>query len=118
MRSRKTVILGAVAAVALASSLVYAASGMNEEQNDAAALAQAKISLVQAIAAAEQHVGGKAASAQLEDENGRLVYGVEVIRDGTASDVKVDIAEGKVLSVQSDANEHEGVDEREGRADR
>jgi uncharacterized membrane protein YkoI len=111
MSTKKTLLLGAGALAATAivvSSLVYANRDGNEEQNDAAALAQAKISLTQAIAAAEQKVNGKAVRAGLEDENGKLVYGVEVMNGDKPTDVKVDIATGAILSAQADQADHEG----------
>ena len=109
MSSKKTLFFGMLAASTIvASSLVYASRDVNEEQNDAAALAQAKISLTQAIAAAEQKVSGKAVRAELEDENGTFVYGVEVVNGGKSTDVKVDIATGGILSAQADQADHEG----------
>ena len=109
MSSKKTLLFGTLAASAIvASSLVYASRDVNEEHNDAAALAQAKISLSQAIAAAEQKVSGKAVRAELEDENGTFVYGVEVVNGGKSTDVKVDIGTGAILSAQADQADHEG----------
>ncbi len=109
MGSKKTLFFGTLAASTIvASSLVYASRDVNEEHNDAAALAQAKISLTQAIAAAEQKVSGKAVRAELEDENGTLVYGVEVVNGAKSTDVKVDIATGGILSAQADQADHEG----------
>ena len=111
MSIKKTLLfgVGALAATTIVvSSLVYANRDGNEEQNDAAALAQAKISLTQAVAAAEQKVNGKAVRAELEDENGKIVYGVEVINGGKSIDVKVDIATGGILSAQADQADHEG----------
>ena len=107
MNRKQTLIIGALAAAALATTAVYAEHRESGEQNEAAALAQAKISLSQAIAAAEQHAGGKAARAELEDENGKLVYGVEVLGGGKSTDVKVDITTGQVLSAQADTADHE-----------
>lgn len=53
----------------------------------------------QARAAAEAHLNaGTATKVQLDDENGKLVYSVEI---GT-SDVKVDAMTGAVLGVDSD----------------
>lgn len=101
------IVLAAIASLAAASiGGVYAAQ---PEEHDAAALAQAKISLTQAIASAERHAGGKAVRAELEDENGKIVYGVEVIAGANVTDVKVDVDDGKVLSAQADDDEHEGL---------
>ena len=91
------------AGVATAGGLVYAkqAGGMD---NDAISdLAKAKISLVQAIGAAEAQAAGKATKAELESERGATVFGVEVVTaDNKVFDVKVDATDGKVLSSTQD----------------
>lgn len=110
MHRRKVLILGIVAASALAGSVVYGSEHWNEEQNEVRALAQAKISLVQAIETAERHAGGKATSARLEDEDGKVVYEVEVIGSDKATQVKVDSRDGKVLSARADEKEREAGD--------
>jgi uncharacterized membrane protein YkoI len=110
MNGKKMLILGTIAATALAGSIAYAAGSAHEERDEAQALAQARTSLVQAIEAAERHAGGKAVSARLEDENGRFVYEVEVIASGKSTGVKVDSGDGKVLSAPADEREHENGD--------
>ncbi len=111
-RNRLTLFVTA-AAIFLAGSLAYAGRGNGGERNEAMALAKTKIGLVQAIAAAEQHLQGKAVRAELEDENGTFVYGVEVAGNGTVKDVKVDSLDGKILSVQADREGGSGERERE-----
>ena len=102
---RRKLTLSAFAVLtAVALGTAYAENSM---ENDARTLQQAKISLTQAIAIAEQHVGGKAIRAELEDENGTLVYGVEVGSGVQTTDVKVGMSDGKILSAQAD---HEGED--------
>ena len=65
---------------------------------DAAPAGTPSITADQAKAAAEAHLNaGGATKVQLDDENGTLVYSVEI---GT-SDVKVDAMTGAVLSVDS-----------------
>lgn len=57
----------------------------------------------EATDAALAAVPGTAGPAQLEDENGYVVYGVQVAQtDGTDVDVKVDAGNGTVLSQQAD----------------
>ena len=107
MRSKKSLLIGIIGVTALGASLAFAGANGGQE-NDAALLSQAKISLTQAIAAAEQHAQGKAVRAELEDENGTLVYGVEVTSGTRATDVKVDINNGRILSAQADQADHEG----------
>jgi len=48
-------------------------------------------------------VSGRVLKTELEDENGFLVYGVEVVTpDRTVMDVKVDAGSGKVLAIEQD----------------
>ena len=112
MRSTKSILFGVIGLTALGASLAFAGANGGRE-NDAALLSNAKISLTQAIAAAEQHAQGKAVRAELEDENGTLVYGVEVASGTRTTDVKVDINNGKILSAQADQADHE-AEGREG----
>jgi uncharacterized membrane protein YkoI len=81
----------------------------HDEREEAAHLAnRAKIDLTQATSAALAQVPGTALKAALENENGNLVYSVEVktITNET-KDVKVDAGNGKVLHVDV-PDEHEG----------
>ena len=87
-------------------------TGQNRGEDDLN-VGQARITLTQAVAAAEQKVGGRAAHAELNDENGKLVFGVEVVSGQQATDVKVDAMSGQVLSARADQAdaEHEGKGE-------
>jgi uncharacterized membrane protein YkoI len=87
----------------------FAANGAlaNDEQQEAAALLNAKTSLVQAITAAEQHTGGKAIDSGIEDQNGKVIaYDVKVIKGNTVQKVLVDIDTGKILEVTTADAEH------------
>jgi uncharacterized membrane protein YkoI len=89
----------------------------DNEAADAATLGPlAKITPEQAAAAATAAVPGTAGEVELEDENGNVVFGVEVTAaDGTMSDVKVDAGTGAVLSNQSDdGDEREGTETEDG----
>ncbi len=94
----------------LSATAIGSAFAAKHMENDALAITSAKIGLVQAASAAERYVGGQASHAELEDENGKLVYGVEVVRDRNVTDVKVDANDGGILSTQADKadREHEG----------
>ncbi len=107
MQSKKTLLFVVIGLTAIGASLAYAGA-RHAEENDAAALAKANISLTQAIAAAEQQVAGKAVRADLELEHGKLVYEVEVANGAQATDVKVDGDNGAILSAQADRIDHEG----------
>jgi uncharacterized membrane protein YkoI len=116
MRGKNPLLFAVIGVSAIGASLAFA--GMKDaEENDAAALSQARISLTQAIAAAEQRVAGKAVRAGLEDENGKLVYGVEVLHGNQTTDVKVDSDNGGILSAQADRSDHEPGDRERGERD-
>jgi len=79
--------------------------------NEAEYASMATISLDSAIKTALNQVPGKVLKAELENENGYLVYGVEIVKaDKQIADVKVDAGNGKILKVdvdQKDYNVHE-----------
>jgi uncharacterized membrane protein YkoI len=110
-RKATAAVAAAIAAVALGGGAYAAKSGAQE--NDALAISQAQVTLTQAIAAAEQHVGGKAAKAELEQENGKWAFDVEVVKDKAIMDVKVDATSGKVLSATEDKADHDDGNDKD-----
>ena len=103
--SKKTLIAAAVVAMAGAGTVAYAARHL---ENDALAIMNAKISLVQAIAAAEQHANGKATRAEFDRTLQGGLYDVEVVSGGKVFDVTVDADKGTVLSSVEDTGDREG----------
>lgn len=78
-----------------------------DEQREQVALAsQATITMEQAQAVALQKVAGEVLKSELEDEDGRIVYGFE-IRDasGQTFDVKVDAKTGAFVKMSADDEE-------------
>ena len=74
-----------------------------EEQAEAAQYQKlARITAAQARSAALASVPGTATAAELENEDGNLVYGVTVKTASGEKDVKVDAGNGKVLHVEQD----------------
>ncbi|MFZ5790148.1 MAG: PepSY domain-containing protein [Pseudomonadota bacterium] len=107
-------VLAAVVTVGLASASAFAAEHENGDANDAAALAQAKITLVQAISAAEQNTGANALNATVEDVNGAPRFAVEVVKGKTVQTVLVDAQTGQVVKVTAAEDEnHENNGEEE-----
>ena len=84
------------------------------QQDESAYPGLAQITLEQAKDAALSNVQGEVLKIQLEDEDGFLVYGVEIVApDKSVADVKVDAGNGEVLRVDKDSadNERDGYDE-------
>ena len=113
---KRNVLMTALGAVIFAGGLGVAVASNSAQQTngeDDLNIAQTKVTLIQAVTAAEKKLGGRAAHAELNDENGKLVYGVEVINGTQATDVKVDAMSGQILSAKADQAdaEHEGQGE-------
>jgi uncharacterized membrane protein YkoI len=98
----KRKLLVPAAAAALSVLAVGAGYAANPAENDALAIAGAKIDLAKAVAAAEQHVGGKASKGEYERHKGQWVFDIEVVKDKKVMDVKVDASSGKVISATED----------------
>jgi uncharacterized membrane protein YkoI len=88
----------------------------NDQAESAALASQAKITADQANAAAlGQFPGGTVKKTSLDDENGTVVYSVELTDSaGTAQEVKVDAASAKVLQAQAEGNEGPDTAEKSG----
>jgi uncharacterized membrane protein YkoI len=76
------------------------------EQREAAQLASlARLDVAQAIAAALAQVPGTVLKAGLDNENGNVVYSVEIMTSTQeVKDVKVDAGTGAVLHVEAGGN--------------
>jgi uncharacterized membrane protein YkoI len=77
-------------------------------ENDAVAIGKAKISLTQAVAAAEQHANGKATRAEFEPSKQHgWVYDIEVVSGAKVLDVKVDAEKGTIISSNEDKSDRD-----------
>lgn len=65
-------------------------------------VSKAKVSLTDAITAAQTKANGKAVSAELDTHKGTPVYEVEVLAGAKMFDVRIDAADGKVLEMKED----------------
>ncbi len=100
----------AVAAAAVLATTTVAFAAMDKD-NDARVIDQAKVSMTQAVAAAEQHASGKAVKAEYEKTEAGWAWDVEVVNGAKVMDVRVDAASGAVLSAKEDAADQD--DERD-----
>ncbi|WP_323034195.1 PepSY domain-containing protein [Pararhodobacter sp.] len=95
----------AIVAAAI-TTLGGAAFAATPSENDAMVINQAKVSIAQAISAAEKEHGGKATKAELEHSKQGLIYEVEVVAGAKVFDVKVDADKGSILSSTEDKSDH------------
>lgn len=79
-----------------------------EDRDEFAKLAGSSTTLAAAVATAEQHTGGKAIEASFDNENGTMLFEVEVAKDNAMHKVMIDSANGKVLKVAAaEEGEHD-----------
>ena len=91
-------ILGATLMATAGTAAMAAGQGSHEDGMQAAEMAaQAKVSLSQAVAAAQKAAGGHAIDAGLADESGQSGWEVELAQaDGSVKTVLVDLQNGSV----------------------
>lgn len=99
--------------------LALAGSGGREadSRQEIRAVLSAKTSLSQAIAIAEQKIGGKAVETGFENRNGAMAYEVKIAKGTSIQTVLVALDTGKIITektVRTDRDEDEG---REGHSD-
>jgi uncharacterized membrane protein YkoI len=99
------IIIGAVSA----QQTKHTGSVQVKNVDEAGFAELAKIPFESAVNAALKAVPGKVLKVELENENGYLVYGVEIAKaDRQIADVKIDAGDGKVLKIETDQKDSEG----------
>ena len=113
-KTRYTYTAIAAAAVLATTAASYAAATVTQHENDAMAIDAAKVSISQAVTAAEQHASGKAVRAEYEKTKVGWAWDVEVVNGAKVFDVRVDAASGTVISSNEDRrDEDDDHDERD-----
>jgi len=85
-----------------ASGAALAAAGEGESGQEIAAVLKAKISVVQAIATAEQQTGGRAMKIDVEKKNGAYLYEVKTVSKDRVVEVFVDPVSGQVIRAEDE----------------
>ena len=116
---RKTAIPAVFAVMLLAGTMAGCshAWSADKDANDATLLQQAKITLTEAISAAEQKTGAKATEATVDEVNGAPTFKVMVVKDQAVQKVLIDAQTGQVLKVAAADKEANEEDEEEGDTD-
>ncbi len=84
------------------AAIMLTGSAYAADAGDIRLLNEAKLSLVDAIKAAENNIGGKAIEASLDDDAWKPAYEISVVKDNRIFDVQIDAIEGKVLGSRED----------------
>ncbi len=114
MTSKKSalavVALTAIVSVGGVGLAALAAENQGGDAQEQAAIANAKITMQQAISIAEKSAGGKSTGSGIENQNGSTVYyDVTVDKAGTPQKVLIDMQTGAVVSVVAE-NGDEGAE--------
>jgi len=107
MSTRNVIIAFMASAAIAAGSFALAGNNKHGDENDARAVQQAKISLTEAVAAAERHTSGRSTRAEFEHSQGKAVFDVEIVAGTKVMDVKVDAMSGAVIAATEDRADHD-----------
>jgi len=89
-------------AIALLLSGATLSEAKASQAQDLKSLEAAKITLTDAIGIAENAQAGTAIEADLDQENGKTVYDVTVVKDKKFFELRIDAVSGDVLHVAED----------------
>jgi ABC-type glycerol-3-phosphate transport system substrate-binding protein len=114
--------LMAFGGISVSAQQAYQKGSIRIKSDEAGFAEMAKISMDSAINAALKEAPGNVLTADLENEDGYLVYEIEIAKaDHQIVDVKVDAGNGMILKVdhdQKDNEDHEGEDSDRGHEER
>ena len=104
----KTLVMVIITGAAV--NVAQAGEAKDKEAKELKLFSQAKITLSEAIKAAEHKTGGKAMEAEVDDESNTVQFEVEIVKDGKIHEVLVDGITGKVLKVSLDDESKESTE--------
>jgi uncharacterized membrane protein YkoI len=110
MNRTKLVTLAMVSVLTTSALGVMGAAYAKDKErrtNEAALIANAKVTIAQAIATAEQQTGGKAVGTGIEDQNGTMFLEVRVLKDNQEHSVLIDPQSGQVVKIATDNDEED-----------
>lgn len=101
-RMKYLAVVGGVLVLGTGGSVVLAQTYLGDDAEEVAAVQRARISLAQAVTAAERGSSGRAIEASMEADRGRAVYEVTVFAENRMREVQVDPQTGRVLNTRID----------------
>ena len=105
-----TALFTMVIMTATVADIARAGESKDKEAKELKLFSEAKISLTDAIKAAEHKVGGKAMEAELDDESNTVQFEIEVLKDGKIHEVMIDGITCKVLKVSLEDESNESTE--------
>ena len=106
MKKSALLVTSAIASLIVAGASLTAFSSQTDQEDDAnnpELVSQAAVSMEQAITIALAEVPGKVTESEIEEEDGTLVWEVEVLgSDNNEYELKIDANDGRVLEKELD----------------
>ena len=106
-----------VASMVIAGALLGTAHGVqakSSESEEAQAVTQASVSMNSAIEIALQQVPGNVIGAEFENEDGQIVWEVEILAaNKEVYELEIDATSGKVLEQKKDDDDEDEDDDRD-----
>ena len=100
---KTAVISGAmIGALSFAATPAYAGWFDFDDDLDAEKVATVKIDMVQALQTVQRQSTGRVVSAELEEDDDKLVYEIEIMRGSKIMEVKVDAFTGAIIEREED----------------
>ncbi|MEK6805764.1 MAG: PepSY domain-containing protein [Pseudomonadota bacterium] len=107
-------IAASISGLAIVAAGAAFASKERSAENDALKdLKSAKISLTEAISRSQAQFGGVPVRAELDNEDGKPAYEIELVNGAKVLDVRLDAVTGETLSSQDDKADGEQESERD-----
>ena len=114
-KAKKFILPAVVTAVIIGGGFSFVAYAQTAEENQIQAelAKQATVTEEAAIKIALEQVPGTVEEVELEDENGTIIYEIEIkAEDGTEQEVDIDATTGDVVKVEAEDDEEDADDEQ------
>ncbi len=109
-----TTVLASIAILSISAGLAIGHDGKDKDRESVQAMS-AKVTMEEAMQTAKGKFPGRVVEAELESEDGGLVYEVEIVSaSGEKQEIEIDAQSGKILDGESENEEdHEDAHETE-----
>lgn len=108
-----TGVLTAMAILGISAGLAIGHDGEDKNKESVQAMS-AKVTIEEAIQTAKTKFPGQVVEAELEAEDGALVYEVEIVSaSGEAHEIEIDAQSGEILSSESENEKDDDANETE-----
>jgi len=104
----------AMVIVGILAGTEYIVQAKFSESDNAEAVMQAKVSMINAIEIALLQVPGNAIGAEFESDDGKILWEIEILATNKkVYELEIDATSGKVVNQKEDEDDEEGEDDKD-----